>query len=264
MSVPVYPPQKMQTFAELYILRDNNSEFECSPKGWLDLMPHSSKNSVRSIQTLLWVSTATWWPIQHGWSIPTLGQVCLFYMSSLASKCTRSTPTGQIGSILYDKNHKVALTFLFCMGKKKCKRSRQKMCTQLCAHTHTHNGLFILIQTEPLPTKSCLVCSCVGDMWMAPPGNMLFSCHAGYTHLALLLWGMMVHYWCTTLASLLSRFCFLPWLWDCCQSGNRNLRISIDSWWLYCLSTGLVVPLSSWKYLIKQSAAFLWCPDANK
>lgn len=86
-------------------------------------MLHSSNNSVQSIQTLLWVSTATWWPTQHGWSIPTLGQVCLFYMSSLANKCTRSTPTGQIGSILYDKNHKVVLTFLFYMGKKMCKRS---------------------------------------------------------------------------------------------------------------------------------------------
>lgn len=115
--------------------------------------------------------------------------------------------------------------------------------------------------------QSNFVDPCVGDVWVTPLGNpCCFHAMQPHTHLALLFWDKMMHYWCATLASPLSTFSFVLSLnlWFCCQGSNGNLRICIDCWWFYCLSSGLVAPLSGWKYLIKQSAVSLWFTDANK
>lgn len=106
----------------------------------------------------------------------------------------------------------------------------------------------------------------VGDVWMTPLGNpCCFHAMQPHTPCPAVLRqddALLMCYACISVSTF--SFVLSLNLWFCCQGSNGNLRICIDCWWFYCLSSGLVALLSGWKYLIKQSAVSLWFTDANK
>lgn len=253
---------------------------------WFTALQLSSINSVLSIQTFLWVSTLTWSHSRHGRLIPPVGQVFLFYVSSLANGCIRSIAhrwekRSPRQNIRPQKSQSSFDIFPLCGNK--CARKvlmlhhRRRMrpqfrfqsvffCTRKNYFALLQSGFFILNQAKPLSRKAILSIPALVTCGWHHLATLVVFMPCSHTHLALLFWDKMMHYWCATLASPLSTFSFVLSLnlWFCCQGSNGNLRICIDCWWFYCLSSGLVALLSGWKYLIKQSAVSLWFTDANK